>query len=198
MSDPYKRASKFISLLLRHDPAAGGLTLDQAGWADVDALLCALNAKGHRLDRSRLDDLVASNSKARYAFDETGTRIRAVQGHSIDVALGYDPVVPPDRLYHGTVARFIPSIREHGLLAGSRTHVHLSPDVETAITVGRRRGTPVVLTIDAAAMHAEDIECYVADNGVWLTHAVAARFIIDWGGADNALHQDVTSHRRHV
>ena len=181
MQDRYKTTSKLMSLFLRHNPKAGGLSLDDAGWVDVDALLQALSAKGHRLDRAQLDDLVASNAKSRFAFDQTGTRIRAVQGHSVDVSLGYDPMVPPDRLYHGTVARFVPSIRTHGLSPKGRTHVHLSQDVDTAVVVGKRRGIAVVLTIDTAAMHIDGIEFYLADNGVWLTRAVAARYIIDWG-----------------
>ena len=181
MSDPYLKSSKLMSLLLRHKPELGGLTLDPAGWAHVDALLGAMAAKGHRLTRDDLNDLVAHNSKKRFAFDEGGTRIRAVQGHSIDVDLGYESTVPPDELFHGTVARFLPSIRSQGLRPQSRTHVHLSGDTAAAAIVGKRRGEPVILTIDSAAMHGDGHLFYLADNGVWLTASVPADYIVSWG-----------------
>ena len=181
MSDPYRHTSKFMSLLLRHQPELGGLTLDPAGWVDVDALLGVLAAKGHRLSRDELDDLVARNTKKRFAFDDGGTRIRAVQGHSVAVDLGYESTTPPDVLYHGTVARFISSIRSEGLRPQSRNHVHLSGDTEAATIVGQRRGKPVILTIDSAAMHGDGHLFYVADNGVWLTASVPADYIASWG-----------------
>ena len=181
MTDPYRRASKLMSLLLRHQPELGGLTLDPAGWTDVDALLGALAAKGQRLTRNELEDLVADNAKRRFAFDDEGARIRAVQGHSVSVDLGYESVTPPDVLYHGTVARFIASIRVEGLRSGARNHVHLSVDVPTATIVGQRRGKPVILTIDSAAMHADGHLFYVADNGVWLTASVPVVYIAGWG-----------------
>jgi putative RNA 2'-phosphotransferase len=183
MSQDHRRTSTFISLLLRHRPHAAGLVLDARGYVAVDALLAALAANGHALTRAGLDDLVATNDKQRFAYDATGMLIRAVQGHSVEVDLGLAPLDPPPLLYHGTVGRFLAAIRRDGLRPGSRRLVHLSGDVETARAVGRRRGTPVVLTIEAAAMRADGHEFHRAENGVWLTLAVPPGYITGWGEA---------------
>lgn len=185
MSASHKRTSKFVSLLLRHRPEAAGLTLDGHGYVAVDNLLAALNAHGHAYDRAMLEDLVALNDKQRFAFDETETLIRAVQGHSRDVDLGYEPARPPELLYHGTVAKVLDAILVHGLMPRGRQFVHLSGDRETADAVGRRRGRPVILTIDAAAMFAQGHVFHLADNGVWLTAAVPAAFISRGPDADS-------------
>jgi len=161
------RVSKRLSFVLRHRPQSAGLTLDDAGWADVDELLSAL-----RLTRAELEHVVATNDKRRFAFDGTGTRIRASQGHSVSVRLGYPTERPPDELFHGTVDRFLPAILEEGLRPGRRHAVHLSPDVVTARTVGGRRGRAVVLRVDAAAMVAEGARFTRSANGVWLVEAV--------------------------
>ena len=176
--DRFRRASKFLSLVLRHAPGKAGIALDAEGWTDVDALLAALAKRGHRLSRADLDLLVATNNKKRFAFDPTGARIRASQGHSVAVDLGLEPRVPPETLFHGTVARFLDSIRAQGLLRGSRRHVHLSPDVETARIVGARRGEPVILTVRAGAMHAAGHGFFLSENGVWLTDAAPPEFLI--------------------
>lgn len=173
------RVSKFLSLILRHKPETIGITLDSEGWANVDALLAGLAERGTGLSLEQLVEIVESNDKRRFALNEAQTRIRAVQGHSIDVNLDYAPLEPSARLYHGTVARFLQSIRESGLRPGSRQYVHLSPDIETAIAVGERRGKPVVLHIDAAAMDADGHRFYQAANGVWLTDHVPVRYIVD-------------------
>ena len=172
-----KRISKFMSLVLRHRPEVAELELDAAGYVAVDDLLAALAAKGLALTRQDLDAVVASNDKKRFAFDETGARIRAVQGHSIDVDLGYAPAAPPERLFHGTVGRFLESIGTEGLKPGGRQFVHLSPDRETATAVGSRRGKPVVLVVAAGRMAGEGHLFYLASNGVWLTDRVPPEFI---------------------
>jgi len=146
------QTSKFIALVLRHKPEAAGLTLDENGWTSVSALLAGLEANGLALRRGDLDALVAADKKSRYEFSEDGQRIRARQGHSIQVDVGFERANPPARLYHGTVARSLEAIMQHGLLKMARHHVHLSPDVETAKQVGSRRGKPVVLVVDAVAM----------------------------------------------
>ena len=174
----YTRTSKFMSLILRHRPEAAGVTLDANGYIDVDTLLAALARNGHDLTREMLEELVESNDKKRFGFDETGTLIRAVQGHSREVDLGYDPAEPPAMLFHGTVGKFLDAIRADGLTPRSRQFVHLSGDHETAVAVGRRRGKPVVLEIDSAAMDAAGHLFYLASNGVWLTGAVPPRFIL--------------------
>jgi putative RNA 2'-phosphotransferase len=162
------RASKFLSLVLRHRPEAAGITLDANGWADIDALV----AGGHGLTRELLERVVATNPKQRFAIDETGTLIRAVQGHSVDVDLAYATATPPATLFHGTHAKVVDAILAGGLKPMRRTHVHLSGDPETARAVGARRGRPVVLAVDAATMHAEGAPFWRATNGVWLCTAV--------------------------
>lgn len=173
------RVSKFLSLVLRHKPEAIGITLEEGGWVQVDELLAGMARKGRAIDFQQLAEIVETNNKRRFAFDETRTKIRAVQGHSQEVALGYTPVEPPPQLFHGTVERFLSSIREKGLLRGQRQHVHLSRDMETAQIVGKRRGNPVVLSVDAHAMHRDGHEFYLAENGVWLTDHVPALYILD-------------------
>jgi putative RNA 2'-phosphotransferase len=174
------RTSKFLSLILRHKPEAAGIALDAEGWADVEALLAGMRRHGHPLRLEELVEVVATNDKRRFALSADRTRIRAVQGHSRAVELGYPPVPPPERLFHGTVARFLGSIRGQGLVPGRRQHVHLSPTREVAETVGRRRGAPVVLTVDSAAMAGAGHAFYRAENGVWLTLHVPAAFIVAW------------------
>jgi putative RNA 2'-phosphotransferase len=171
------KVSKYLAKHLRHQPERIGLTLDSGGWADVDELLRAAAAHGFRIRRDELDHVVATNDKKRFEFDETGTRIRAAQGHSIPVELDLPVVPPPDVLYHGTVGRFLDTIRREGLKPMNRHDVHLSPDEETAIRVGARRGRPIVLTVDAAGMAAAGHEFRVSANGVWLVDEVPPGFI---------------------
>jgi len=164
--------SKKLSWGLRHDPGGLGIRLDESGWADVDAVIAALGVA-----REELEEVVRTSDKKRFAFDETGTKIRASQGHSIDVDLGLERRMPPEVLFHGTVARFVDSIREQGLSKGKRTYVHLSAEARTAEEVGRRRGTAVVLKVLARAMHEAGFTFHVSENGVWLTEHVPPRFL---------------------
>jgi putative RNA 2'-phosphotransferase len=171
------RLSKRLSYVLRHAPGSVGLTLDDAGWVDVGALLTALGRHGRPVTRAQLDDVVAADDKQRFAFDEQRTRIRASQGHSVPVSLGYEAAVPPAELFHGTVQRFLPAILAEGLRPGNRHAVHLSPDVHTARQVGGRRGRPVVLRVDAAALARDGAGFTRSANGVWLVDAVPAEFL---------------------
>jgi putative RNA 2'-phosphotransferase len=166
--------SKFLAKHLRHQPEAIGLTLDDAGWAAVDELLAASERAGFTISRDELDAAVHAPGKRRYVFDASGTRIRAAQGHSVAVDLGYEPAVPPAVLYHGTHPGALAAILAEGLAPMGRRHVHLSADVATARQVGARRGRPVVLAVDAAGLHAAGHPFYLAANGVWLTDAVPA------------------------
>ncbi|MGW1223819.1 RNA 2'-phosphotransferase [Streptomyces sp. NPDC001515] len=169
------KVSKYLSKHLRHQPERIGITLDAHGWVAIDDLLKALARHRVPLTRAELDHVVATNDKRRFAIE--GDRIRASQGHTVDVDLGLPPAEPPAYLYHGTVARFLEPIREQGLRPMNRTHVHLSPDRETATRVGARRGRPVVLSVDAGAMHRQGHVFRVSANGVWLADAVPARFL---------------------
>lgn len=171
------RLSKFLSLVLRHDPARVGITLDAAGWTDVDALLAAFAAHGEPITRAQLEELVATSDKQRYAFSLDGSRIRANQGHSVPVELGLPPATPPALLFHGTVEAALPGIRAEGLRKGSRHDVHLSADRETAAKVGGRRGKPVILEIRAGAMAEAGHVFQCSANGVWLTAHVPPGFI---------------------
>lgn len=172
------KISKFLSLVLRHDPAKIGLTLDQAGWVSVDVLLAAAHAHGVALRRERLARIVANNDKQRFSFSADGQLIRANQGHSVAVELGYEPAVPPDTLFHGTAERFLASIQAQGLSKGQRHHVHLSADCEIVRSVGQRYGKPVVLQVHAAQMQHDGFVFYLSTNGVWLTEHVPVPYLV--------------------
>ncbi len=169
--------SRFLSLVLRHQPQAAGIELDSAGWVEVDTLLQGMAASGHPLTRVELETLVQKNDKRRFAFSEDRRRIRANQGHSVEVELGLSPASPPAILYHGTVERFLDPILTHGLKPGERHHVHLSADRHTAFKVGSRRGKAVILEIDSSSMAKEGYLFYLSPNGVWLTDAVPTKFL---------------------
>lgn len=169
--------SKFLSLVLRHNPQRIGLTLDEAGWACTDELLACLQKSSHPMSLAQLQRVVAADSKQRYSFSEDGLRIRANQGHSIQVELGLSAQQPPDVLHHGTATRFLASILEQGLTRQNRHHVHLSESLDVAATVGRRYGQLAMLIVDARRMHADGHIFYRADNGVWLTDAVPSRYL---------------------
>jgi putative RNA 2'-phosphotransferase len=182
MSNP----SKLISLILRHEPTKFGVELDRAGWTSVESLLAALAAHGHPITRTELDKIVVTSDKQRFALSPDGARIRANQGHSIDVELELAPAEPPAVLYHGTVDRFVASIRAQGLVKGERHHVHMSADVETATAVGGRRGKPVVLVIDAAKMRGDGHAFFRSQNGVWLVDHVPAPYLTVHAASRNA------------
>lgn len=171
------RISKFLSLVLRHKPDKIGIKIDKQGWTCVRALLKRSAANGLSFTLDELKEVVAENDKQRFAFSDDELLIRANQGHSIDVELGLEQQVPPDILYHGTVNKFIPSIRKQGLLPQRRLHVHLSPDQETAQKVGERRGWPVILEVLAGKMYEQGKVFYLSVNGVWLTEAVPLEFL---------------------
>jgi putative RNA 2'-phosphotransferase len=171
------KVSKYLSRALRHQPERVGIVLDDAGWTDVDTLLAACAARGFQVSRVELEYVVEHNDKQRFAFSADRTRIRANQGHTVTVELGLAPAAPPDRLFHGTVARFAAVIMTEGLRPMDRHAVHLSPDVETAHRVGARRGRPVVLVVDAARMAAEGHAFQVSENGVWLVDSVPPGYL---------------------
>lgn len=172
------RLGRFLSLVLRHDPGAAGITLDEHGWADVEALLAGVNRTGRKIDMATLERIVRENNKHRYSFNGDRTKIRANQGHSLTVDVELKETEPPDYLYHGTATRFLPSIQREGIRKMSRQHVHLSGDFETAIAVGRRHGIPTVITIDAGAMARDGVKFYRSENGVWLCGEVPTKYFV--------------------
>jgi putative RNA 2'-phosphotransferase len=177
MKDRRVRISKFLSLVLRHRPDQIGLTLGDGGWVNVSELLRALEAAGFPLALEELQAVVRANDKQRFSFSPDGLLIRANQGHSVKVELGYEATEPPSVLYHGTAERFLPSIRRQGLVKGSRHHVHLSDKPETARAVGSRYGVPVVLEIASGRMRRDGRTFFRSANGVWLAESVPAEYI---------------------
>lgn len=171
------KISKFLSLVLRHAPEAVGLNLDENGWVKVQDLRKACAAHGKSFSVAELEEVVATNDKKRFAFDETKTKIRANQGHSLDVEIEFEEKMPPEILYHGTAEKNVGVIFADGLQKMKRHHVHLSADTETARKVGGRHGKPVIFEIDTAAMLAENHEFFVSANGVWLTDEVPPKFL---------------------
>ena len=171
------RISKYLAKYLRHEPEAIGLTLQPGGWVRVDDLLAATRRHGFAISYDELIECVDKNDKRRFSFDGTGDLIRANQGHSVEVDLQLEEQAPLEVLYHGTVERFLASIQALGLIKGSRHHVHLSADIETARKVGSRRGRPLVLEVSAGAMTQAGHPFFVSANGVWLTDAVPPQFL---------------------
>jgi len=171
------RTSKFLSLILRHEPERVGLTLGEAGWVGVDELLQAVNRHGLALTLDQLQHVVATSDKQRFALSEDGQRIRANQGHSVEVDLQYAPQTPPEILYHGTATRFLDGIRKNGLQRMQRHDVHLSAETKVTFQVGGRHGKPVLLTIRAGDMHRAGFVFRCSANGVWLVDHVPSQFI---------------------
>ena len=169
--------SKFMSLVLRHQPQRIGLVLDGAGWAVIDDLLAHAAQAGRAFTRDQLDEVVATNDKRRFALSDDGLRIRASQGHSVEVDLGLAPLQPPELLFHGTASRFLASVMATGLERRSRHHVHLTDNPSTGEAVGRRYGKPVILRVAASDMAARGHEFFRSANGVWLVDAVPPEFI---------------------
>lgn len=173
----FVRISKYLSKHLRHQPERLGLELGPGGWVSVDELLAACARNNFPISRAELDEVVSDNDKQRFAFDPTGTLIRAQQGHSVEVDLQLEAATPPAVLYHGTVERNLAAILADGLLKMQRHHVHLSADLETATKVGARRGRPLILAVDAAAMEQAGFTFYRSGNGVWLVDHVPPQYL---------------------
>ena len=174
-----ERLGRFISLVLRHKPETIGLKLDKNGWVNCGELINGINRTGkYYINSDILDEIVRTNSKKRYSFSEDGKRIRANQGHSVKVDVGLKECRPPEFLYHGTAEKSLEAIFREGLKPMGRLYVHLSPDIETAINVGKRHGKPVVLRIDAGEMYLSgDYKFFLSENGVWLAESVPPEYI---------------------
>lgn len=168
--------SRFISLILRHKPETIGICLDEHGWAKVDELIAGIS-KTRPFDMQMLEEIVQTDGKQRYFFNEDKTLIRANQGHSIPVDVELEQKLPPDILWHGTGEKYVASIDEQGLLPKSRLYVHLSGDYDTAVKVGSRHGKPVVYEVNIRQMQADDYVFYQSVNGVWLTKHVPVKYL---------------------
>lgn len=172
-----ERLSKFISLILRHKPEEIGITLDNHGWANVKDLIKGINNAGREIDMNLLEEIVRTDNKGRYSFNENKTKIRANQGHSIQVDIEFKELEPPAALYHGTATKSLDSIMRQGIKSMNRLYVHLSKDFETAIKVGSRHGKCVILIVDTKRMYEDGIKFYLSENGVWLTEYVDSKYI---------------------
>ncbi|GAB3501889.1 RNA 2'-phosphotransferase [Emticicia fontis] len=178
MTEEHKKSiSKFLSLVLRHQPLEIGLILNENGWADVAELMQKSATKGKRFSMEELEEIVTTNDKKRFSFNGDKTQIRANQGHSVEIDLALQPVAPPEVLYHGTAQKNLDSILAKGIQKMNRQYVHLSKDTETAHKVGARHGKPVILTINATQMQQDGLLFYQSDNGVWLTDSVDPKYI---------------------
>lgn len=177
MEKQLNHISKLMSLVLRHQPEVIGLKLDENGWTNVRELIQKMNENGTVADIETINAVVNTNDKKRFSFNEDKTMIRANQGHSIEVELNLKTAIPPDTLYHGTATRFLESILREGLTKQQRQHVHLSWQLETAIAVGTRHCKPVILNINAKAMHQAGFVFYLSDNNVWLVDTVPVQYI---------------------
>ncbi len=168
--------SKFMSLILRHKPETIGISLDEHGWANVDELIAGIS-KTNDFNMEMLEEIVRTDNKQRYSFNEDKTLIRANQGHSIPVDVELEEVKPPQVLWHGTGEKYVTSIDEQGLISKSRLYVHLSKDEETAINVGKRHGKPVLYKIKAEEMYNDGYHFFLSKNGVWLTKEVPVKYM---------------------
>ncbi len=174
------KLSKFIALILRHEPSAAGITLDEHGWADVSQLINGMNNNNHPIDMKTLEEIVHEDNKQRYSFNQDKTKIRANQGHSINVDVELKKATPPETLYHGTAERFAGLIWSSGLKPQSRLYVHLSKDVESAVKVGTRHGKPYIFTVNTGEMARRGYEFFLSENGVWLTKSVPVEFLQEY------------------
>ena len=172
-----RKISKTLSYVLRHKPEQIGITIDKNGWTDVNDLLKKISVKVKNVTFEVLEEVVSENDKQRFSFNEDKTKIRANQGHSIDVDLELKSKRPPEVLYHGTVKDSIDAIVKGGLLKMNRQHVHLSDEKETADKVGSRRGKSIIIFVDTKAMYADGFKFYQSENGVWLTDHVPSKYL---------------------
>ncbi len=172
-----RNISKFLSLILRHKPETIGIEIDKSGWTDVNILIENANKYGIKFDLEILKHIVATNSKKRFAFNDDLDKIRASQGHSLKIELGYTNQKPPEILFHGTSEKSVASILNNGLEKQNRQHVHLSSDIETALKVGQRHGKPIVFKVLAEEMYNDNFEFFISDNNVWLTNNVPEKYL---------------------
>lgn len=170
------KVSKYISLILRHKPEEAGISLDAHGWANVNDLINGVS-KIYKFDMEMLEEIVATDDKQRYSFNEDKTKIRANQGHSVNVDVGFEEGEPPESLYHGTAEKYVNGIKETGIMKKSRLYVYLSADYDTAVMVGKRHGKPVVFCVKSGQMHIDGYKFFKTKNGTWLTDFVPVEYL---------------------
>jgi putative RNA 2'-phosphotransferase len=174
-----KRISKLLSLVLRHKPEVIGIEVDKNGWTDAIELISKVNEHTNEVSLTypSLCQMVLDNNKQRFTLNADGSKIRANQGHSIDVDVELNETTPPDVLFHGTATRFKDSILGMGIDKQSRLHVHLSADTETATKVGQRHGKLFIFEVDAKSMSSDGHKFYLSKNSVWLTDNVPVKYL---------------------
>lgn len=177
MSKKNDRLSVFLSLVLRHKPEVIGLALDNQGYLKLDDLIDGINKSGREVELQTILDIVNSDDKKRYSLSEDNSKIRASQGHSIPVDLSLANGIPSGQLFHGTAERFKESIETTGLVKAGREYVHLSENIETAISVGSRRGKPVVFLVDHKKMLEDGHELWISENNVWLSENIPTKYL---------------------
>lgn len=174
---PPPPTSKYLSLILRHKPETIGIRLDKQGWANVNELIAGI-ARMHEFNMDILEEIVRTDDKQRYSFNEDKTLIRANQGHSVLVDVELEEMEPPVELWHGTGEKFVTSIDRQGLIPKSRLYVHLSKDKETAVKVGKRHGNPILYIVKSGEMYRDGYRFYLSKNGVWLTRQVPVKYLV--------------------
>ncbi|EIS9524030.1 RNA 2'-phosphotransferase [Clostridioides difficile] len=175
------KLSIFISLILRHKPETIGIKLDDYGYADVNELIEKINNTGRNINIEILVQIVKEDNKQRYSFNEDRSKIRANQGHSINVNVELRELEPPRFLYHGTATRFLDNIKKEGIISKSRLYIHLSNDIDTAVQVGKRHGIPIVLKINAGKMYENDYKFYLSENNIWLCEYIPFKYVEIFG-----------------
>lgn len=169
--------SRYMSLILRHKPEVIGITLDEHGWASVNDLICGIEKNNPGFNMNILEQIVRTDSKQRYSFNDDKSLIRANQGHSVNVDVELKEKEPPEYLYHGTGEKYVKSINQDGLIPKSRLYVHLSKDIKTAENVGKRHGKEVVYRINSGQMYRDGYKFYLSENGIWLTKEVPIKYL---------------------
>ena len=178
MSERLVKLGRFISLILRHSPETIGIKLDENGWADVEELITLMNKNRRKIDIDTLKEIVETNNKKRYEFSDDFKKIRACQGHSINVDVELEQAVPPEFLYHGTAVQNIESIKKDGIKKASRQHVHLSSDYNTAYNVGKRHGKPYIIKVSSGKMVKDGKKFYISKNEVWLSDDIEPEYLV--------------------
>lgn len=175
--------SRAVSHALRHEPWVYELELDEQGWVPLSQLVAALAERGGTwagVDEDAVRGMVARSDKKRH--EVAADRVRASYGHSVPARIRLQAGDPPARLFHGTSPEAAVVIARDGLRPMARQYVHLSSDVETAMSVGARKsGSPVLLEVDTRRAAGEGVVFYRGNDRVWLADHVPASCLLGGG-----------------